>query len=56
MKSHSMRSNLVFYNLQEEVKDDPFAVLKELLGKTMAIDECNDIEIERAHRLGGDRC
>ena len=54
MKSHSMRSNLVFYNLPEQAeKDDPFAVLRELLGKTMAIDESNEIEIERAHRLGG---
>ena len=56
MKSHSMRSNLVFYNLPEQAeKDDPFAVLRELLGKTMAIDENSDIEIERAHRLGGKR-
>ena len=55
MKSRSMRSNLVFYNLPEKEKDDPFAVLRELLGKTMAIDKCNQIEIERAHRLGGKR-
>ena len=55
MKSHSMRSNLVFYNLPEQGKDDPFAVLRELLGKTMAIDESNEIEIERAHRIGEKR-
>ena len=55
MKSRSMRSNLVFYNLPEKEKDDPFAVLRELLEKTMAIDKSNQIEIERAHRLGGKR-
>ena len=56
MKSRSMPSNLVFYNLLEQAqKDDPFAVLRELLGITMAIDKSNEIEIERAHRLGGQR-
>lgn len=55
MKSRSMRSNLVFYNLPEQEKEDPFAVLRELLGTKMGIDESNEIEIERAHRLGGKR-
>ena len=55
MKSRSMRSNLVFYNLPEQEKDDPFAVLRELLWKTMVIDKSNEIEIERAHRIGGKR-
>ena len=55
LKLHLMRSNLVFYNLPEKEKDDPFAVLRELLEKTMAIDKSNQIEIERAHRLGGKR-
>ena len=55
-KSRSMRSNLLFYNLLEQAeKDDPFAVLRELLRKTMAIDKSNEIEIERAHRLVGKR-
>ena len=55
LKLHLMRSNLVFYNLPEQVKDDPFAELRELLGKTMAIDKSNEVEIERAHRLGEKR-
>ena len=55
MKSRSMRSNLVFYNLPEKEKDDPFAVLRELLEETMAIDKSNQIEIERAHRFDGKR-
>ena len=44
-----------FYNLPEKEKDDPLAVLRELLQKAVAIDESNDIEIERAHKLGGKR-
>ena len=44
MKARSMRSNLVFYNLPEQEKDDPFTILRELLGKTMAIDESNEIQ------------
>ena len=44
MKARSMRSNLVFYNLPEQEKDDPFTILSELLGKTMAIDESNEIQ------------
>ena len=55
MKSRSIRSNLVFYNLPEQGKGDPFAVLRELLGKTKAIDKSNEIEFERAHRLGEKR-
>ena len=55
LKLHLMRSNLVFYNLPEQVKDDPFAELRELLGKTMAIDKSNEVKIERAHRLGEKR-
>ena len=56
MTSRLIRFNLVFYNLPEQEKDDPFAVSRELLGKTMAIDEqSNEIEFERAHRLGGKR-
>ena len=30
-------------------------LLRELLGKKMGIDESNEIEIEKAHRLGGKR-
>ena len=55
LKLHLMRSNLVFYNLRDQGKDDPFAVLRELLGKTMTIDKSNEVEIERTHRLGEKR-
>ena len=53
MKSHSMSSNLVFYNLPEQEKDDPFTVLRELLRKMMAINKSNEIEIKRVHGLCG---
>ena len=40
---------------QSKRKDDPLAVLRELLRKTKAIDKSNEIEIERVHRLVGKR-
>ena len=52
IRAHSMRSNLVFYNLPEVEKEDPFATVKDILAKKMGVDENNEIEIERAHRLG----
>ena len=54
-KSCAMHFNLVFYNLPEKEKDDPFAAPRKLLEKMIAIDESNDIKIEIAHRLGGKR-
>ena len=50
LRVRSMRSNLVFYNLPEEEKEDPFSVVQKVLEKM----EMNSsaIEIERAHRLG----
>ena len=55
VRAHSMRSNLVFYNLPEEDKEDPFATVRDVLTNKMAIDENKEIEIERAHRLGRKR-
>ena len=47
VRAHSMRSNLVFYNLPEEDKEDPFATVRDVLTNKMAIDENKEIEIER---------
>ena len=55
IRAHSMRSNLVFYNLPEVEKEDPFATVKDVLANKMGVDENNEIEIERAHRLGAKR-
>lgn len=52
IRAHSMRSNLVFYNLPEVDKEDPFATVRDVLANKMKIDADNKIEIERAHRLG----
>ena len=49
-----MRSNLVFYNLPK-VDKDPYAILRDVIGNKIAIDKKNEIEIERAHRLGRKR-
>ncbi|KAK3746094.1 hypothetical protein QZH41_004619 [Actinostola sp. cb2023] len=46
----SMKSNLVFYNLPEEEKEDPFSVVQKVLEKMEM--NSSGIEIERAHRLG----
>ena len=50
-----MRSNLVFYNLPEVDKEDSFATVRDVLVNKMEIDANNEIEIERAHRLGRKR-
>ena len=55
IRAHSMRSNLVFYNLPEVEKEDPFATVKDVIANKMGVDENNEIEIERAHRLGAKR-
>lgn len=55
IRAHSMRSNLVFYNLPEVDKEDPFATVRDVLANKMKIDADNEIEIERAHRLGRKR-
>lgn len=55
IRAHSMRNNLVFYNLPEVEKEDPFVTVREVLANKMRIDENNEIEIERAHRLGEKR-
>ena len=47
-----MRSNMVFYNLPEVDKEDSFATVRDVLVNKMEIDTNNEIEIERAHRLG----
>ena len=55
IRAHSMRSNLVFYNLPEVDKEDPFATVKDVLANKMGVDENNEMEIERTHRLGAKR-
>ena len=47
IRAHSMRSNLVFYNLPEVDKEDPFATVRDVLANKMKIDADNEIEIER---------
>ena len=55
LRAHSMRCNLLFYNLPESEQEDPFTIIREVLNEKMGIDENGDIEIERAHRLGRKR-
>ena len=50
-----MRSNLVFYNLPEVDKEDSSATVRDVLANKMEIDANNEIEIERAHRIGRKR-
>ena len=51
MRAHSMRSNLIFYNIKEEVENK----IKSLLRDKELNSETEKIEIERAHRLGRNR-
>ena len=46
---------LVFYNLPEVDKEDSSATVRDVLANKMEIDANNEIEIERAHRLGRKR-
>lgn len=55
IRARSMRSNLVLYNLPEKEKEDPFKTVRDLFSVKMKIDENQEIEIERAHRIEGKR-
>ncbi|CAB4042992.1 Hypothetical predicted protein [Paramuricea clavata] len=59
MRAHSMRSNLIFYNIREEntpnEKEEVENKIKSLLRDKELNSETEKIEIERAHRLGRNR-
>lgn len=50
-----MRSNLVFYNLFEVDKEDFFVIVRDVFVNKMEIDINNEIEIEKAYKLGRKR-
>ena len=52
-QSRSMRSNLMFYGLHEtNPKEDSESLIRDFINEILDIDTQN-IEIERAHRMGG---
>ena len=55
IRARSMRSNPILYNLPEKEKEDPFKTVRNLFSVKMKIDENQEIEIERAHRIEGKR-
>ena len=50
-----LKFRLVFYNLPEVDKEDSFATVRDVLANKMEIDTNNEIEIEKAHKLGRKR-
>ena len=54
VRVHSMRNNLIFYNIPEVKDEDPFNVVKSFVESKLKI-EARNIELERAHRLGNPR-
>lgn len=60
MRAHSVRSNLIFYNIKEEndqgQREKVEDKIKKLLTDKLEIEDATEkIEIERAHRLGNNK-
>ena len=52
LRARSMRCNLPFYNLPEREDEESISVIQDVLLNTMKLEGADQIEIERAHRMG----
>jgi ribA/ribD-fused uncharacterized protein len=52
IESHSRRNNLLFDGIPEEKKEDCEAKVKDVLKNNMELENVDDIQIVRCHRLG----